>query len=94
MSHRSGTLPRKREEHGRLGRVETDPLARAMPMRTTERSDSHRRCLQLVDPTDRRDACAPLQKSKNKLNLVLLSTVPAIGAIKNSAYTARSLQGR
>jgi hypothetical protein len=26
--------------------------------------------------------------------LVLLSTVPAIGAIKNAAYTARSLQVR
>jgi hypothetical protein len=83
MSHRSGTLPRKRREHGRLGRVETDPLARAMPMRTTERTDLHRP-----------PACAPLQKSKNKLNLVLLSTVPAIGAIKNAAYTARSLQVR
>ena len=33
MSHGSWTLPRKREEHGRPGRAETDPLARAMPMR-------------------------------------------------------------
>ena len=33
MSHGSWTLPRKREEHGRPGRAETDPIARAMPMR-------------------------------------------------------------
>ncbi len=45
----------KRREHGRHGRVPTDPLSRAMPMRTTERTDSHRR-----------DACAPLQKFKSK----------------------------
>gem|GEM_PF-2352626 len=39
---------RKREGHGRPGRMKTDPIARAMPIRTTERTDSHRR-----------DACAP-----------------------------------
>ena len=33
MSHGSWTPPRKREEHGRPGRAETDPIARAMPMR-------------------------------------------------------------
>ena len=33
----------------------------------------HRRCLQLVEPTDRRDACAPLQKSKDYCFFSVLS---------------------
>ena len=38
-------MPRKREEHGRLGRAETDPLARATPIRTMIYNALHRRRL-------------------------------------------------
>jgi len=47
------TFHDKRREHGRLGRVETGSMARTPPIRTTVSTALHRR-----------DACAPLQKSK------------------------------
>ena len=45
-------------------------MARTPPIRTMVSTAFHRRCLQLVEPTDRRDACAPLQKSKSSVFLL------------------------
>ncbi len=53
-------LERGKGGHGRLGRVETGPLARTIPIRTVVSTALHRR-----------DAHAPLQKSKRYRLLVL-----------------------
>ena len=55
----SWTLHRTRSGHGRLGRVETGPPARALPIGTQEHADTHMW-----------EACAPLQKSKSSVLLV------------------------
>ena len=44
-------------------------LLAAVSIEIQEHANSHRRLLQLVEPTDRRDACSPFQKSKSKLLL-------------------------
>ena len=53
--------------HGRLGRVETGLLSRALPIVTNEHAKAHRRCLRLGETR-----CAPLLKSKSKRLLVLV----------------------
>ena len=61
----------QKKGHGRLGRVETGLLARTLPIVTKEHANAHRRCLQLVEPTDRRDALCPSPKIQmHKLLLV------------------------
>ena len=52
----------QKKGHGRLGRVETGLLARTLPIVTKEHANAHRRCLRLVEPTDRRDALCPSPK--------------------------------
>ena len=42
------------------------PPARLLPIGTQKQADTYGRCLPLVEPTDRRDAWAPLQKSNSK----------------------------
>ena len=55
-------LAAQKKGHGRLGRVETGLLARTLPIVTKEHANAHRRCLRLVEPTDRRDALCPSPK--------------------------------
>ena len=57
-AHKKGEWPSRR----RLGRVENGLLSAPWPAEPKEQTAAHRRCLRLVEPTDRRDALCPSTK--------------------------------